>query len=186
MIKPYMIAISGMILMTQPSWATCASPGPNVQISRPDSRYTDNLDGTVMDEATGLTWTKCSIGQLWEGNAPEDGADDSCSGTALAYNWKGALDIAQTANDVNYLGASDWRVPNVKDLGSLLENACSSPPINTSMFPSTANANYWTSSPYGATGLDLEAWYVGFQSRGEILHEMKSRLYNVRLVRGGD
>jgi hypothetical protein len=120
-------------------------------------------------------------------NTANDGSDDSCSGTATTHNWKGALDAARTASNSTYLGQSGWRLPNVKELGSLLENACTSPAINTSIFPSTPSGIFWTSSPYtGNAGWDFEAWYVGFLSRGEIFRETKSNLYYVRLVRGGE
>lgn len=174
-----------MSIVAQSAWSTCASPEPNIQPSRPDTRYTDNYDGTVTDDATGLTWSKCSIGQTWIDNSPDDGSDDACNGTASGYNWGGALNVARIAGEGGYLGLQGWRLPNVKELGSLMENACKSPAINQSIFPSTANANYWSSSPY-LPGTGHDAWYVGFQSRGEIYRELKSQLYHVRLVREGN
>lgn len=185
--KLFTFVVLNLTVLPPATWATCASPEPNIQISRPDSRYTDHFDGTVTDTATGLTWAKCSLGQTWVDNTANDGSDDSCSGTATTHTWKGALDAAGTASDSLYLGHTGWRLPNVKELGSLLENACTSPAINTSIFPSTPNGINWTSSPYaGSTGWDFEAWYVGFLSRGEIFREAKSNLYYVRLVRAGE
>lgn len=185
--KIIVLNMISLMLIAPAAWATCPSPHANIQISKPNSLYIDNFDGTVTDQATSLVWAKCSLGQTWVDNTADDGSDDSCVGTATTYTWKGALDAARSSSDSAYLGKTGWRVPNVKELGSLLENACSSPAINTGTFPSTANAIYWTSSPYaGSPGTDLEAWYVGFLSSGEIFRELKSKLYRVRLVREGE
>lgn len=183
--KYIIVAMTSIFACTQYAWATCTSPHPNIQPSRPDNLYIDNHDGTVTDKSTGLTWSKCSSGQTWIDNTPDDASDDTCSGTALTYNWKAALDSARSASDSSYLGLQGWRLPNVKELGSLMENDCSSPAINQSIFPSTANANYWSSSPY-IPGSGLEAWHVGFQSAGEIFQDQKTSLFYIRLVRGGE
>lgn len=63
--------------------------------------FKDNGDGTITDSATGLMWQQ----------------DDSKTG----YNWKEALAFVQTKNSENYLGYNDWRLPNVKELQSLLD-----------------------------------------------------------------
>ena len=62
---------------------------------------TDNGDGTITDEATGLMWAQ----------------DDS--GTGL--NWEEALAWVEAQNDANYLGHDDWRLPNVKELQSIVD-----------------------------------------------------------------
>jgi hypothetical protein len=63
--------------------------------------FEDNGDGTVTDHATGLMWMQ----------------DDSGEG----MNWQEALAWAQTKNASNFLGYSDWRLPNVKELQSILD-----------------------------------------------------------------
>lgn len=63
--------------------------------------FTDNGDGTVTDATTGLMWAQ----------------DDS--GEALS--WEEALAWAQAANAEEYLGHSDWRLPNVKELQVLVD-----------------------------------------------------------------
>jgi hypothetical protein len=63
--------------------------------------FTDNSDGTITDSATGLMWAQ----------------NDSGNG----MNWEDALAYAQTKNDENYLGYSDWRLPNAKELQSLVD-----------------------------------------------------------------
>ena len=83
---------------------------PNIAREAPDSRYQLlNGDTEVKDSQTGLIWQRCSLGQTWSGT--------SCTGTAATYNWVNTL---QTAKNMG----NDWRVPNVKELDSLVEEAC--------------------------------------------------------------
>ncbi|MCB2155050.1 DUF1566 domain-containing protein [bacterium] len=63
--------------------------------------FVDNDDGTITDRATALMWPK----------------DDSASGK----NWEEALAYVEQLNASNYLGHNDWRLPNVKELHSLLD-----------------------------------------------------------------
>ena len=63
--------------------------------------FTANGDGTVSDDATGLMWSQ----------------DDS--GTGL--NWEEALAWVVTQNAANYLGYSDWRLSNIKELQSIVD-----------------------------------------------------------------
>lgn len=63
--------------------------------------FHDNNDGTVTDRATGLTWSK----------------SDSGSG----MNWEAALAWVQAKNAANYLGHHDWRLPNAKELQSIVD-----------------------------------------------------------------
>ena len=65
------------------------------------NNFVDNTDGTVSDLATGLMWDQ----------------DDS----AFGMNWEEALAWAQTKNAENHLGRNDWRVPNAKELHSILD-----------------------------------------------------------------
>ena len=108
---------------------------PNIAREAPDSRYQLLNDNTeVKDTQTGLIWQRCSLGQTWSGT--------SCTGTAATYNWTNAL---QTAKNMG----NNWRVPNVKELDSLVEEACFNAAINETFFPATQTYNhYWSSSPY--------------------------------------
>ncbi|OQX00619.1 MAG: hypothetical protein BWK80_61500, partial [Desulfobacteraceae bacterium IS3] len=63
--------------------------------------FTDNGDQTVTDNATGLMWSK------------NDGS--------TSMTWQDALAYVQTQNAANYLGYSDWRLPNAKELHSVLD-----------------------------------------------------------------
>jgi len=62
------------------------------------NEYTENSDGTITDNATGLIWTQSDSGEgvLWE--------------DALSY-----------AEDAETAGYDDWRLPNVKELQSIID-----------------------------------------------------------------
>ena len=93
---------------------------PNIVREALDSRY-QLLNGNteVKDTQTGLIWQRCSLGQTWTGT--------SCTGTAAIYNWANVL---QTAKNMG----NDWRVPNIKELDSLVEEACYNAAINETFF----------------------------------------------------
>lgn len=63
--------------------------------------FTDNNDGTITDKATGLMWSQTDNGQ--------------------GMDWEDALDWVQQKNSENYLGYSDWRLPNAKELQSIVD-----------------------------------------------------------------
>lgn len=100
----------------------------NVEIVKPDSIYTDHNNGTVTDIQTGLMWQKCTLG--FSGNACET------TGTLAEFSWKSATEAVQNANiGEGMLGYSDWRLPSLAELRSLVETACSWPAINSTLFP---------------------------------------------------
>ncbi len=108
--------------------------------------FVDNKDGTITDTATGLKWAK----------------DDSGKG----LNWQEALAWVQAKNAENYKGHADWRLPNAKELQSIVDytrspSTTNSPAIdalfNTSTVKDEAgDADYpffWT----GTTHLSMDA-----------------------------
>ena len=80
----------------------------------PAPRFVDNQDQTITDALTGLTWTK---------NAETPGYNlYTCSATNITINWQQALDHVTCLNNRNYLGHNDWRLPNIVELESLVNN----------------------------------------------------------------
>ena len=63
--------------------------------------FKDNGNGTITDKATGLMWSKAD------------------SGTGM--NWESALAWVQKKNAEEYLGHNDWRLPNPKELQSIVD-----------------------------------------------------------------
>jgi hypothetical protein len=64
--------------------------------------FVDNGDGTVTDKATGLMWMKVDSGKFKAGK----------------MNWQEAL---KWAENLEYAGYSDWRLPNAKELQSIVD-----------------------------------------------------------------
>ncbi len=82
-----------------------------------------------------------------------------------------------------FTGRNDWRLPNVKELLSIVERRCAMPAINSEIFPETTTWNYWTSSP-NVSGNGNAAHLVGFgQGAGLVDGKSGTSFYNVRLVR---
>jgi len=139
----------------------------NMQASTPDNRFTLNGDSTVTDNQTGLIWKRCSEGQS---------GTDCSSGMAKLFTWQQALQQAQIQGD-------GWRLPNIKELASIVELRCYIPAINLSIFPNTPGSSFWSSSPLSYS--PYYAWYMSFSGGGA---NHNRRHYNngfVRLVRGG-
>ena len=63
--------------------------------------FADNANQTITDQATGLMWTKGDSG--------------------MGMNWSNALAWAQAKNTLRHLGYNDWRLPNAKELQSILD-----------------------------------------------------------------
>ena len=139
--------------------------------STPTSAFTDNLNGTVTHNLTGLMWKQCAEGQTWNGS--------TCINSATPVTWANALLQAKNANFDNH---TDWRLPNKKELESILESCGYSPSINQTLFPATPSTCFWSGSSY--VPVPANAWYVcfgsGFTNAGN-----KSNGSYVRLVRGG-
>ena len=144
----------------------------NVSASAPNDRYTVNSDGTIRDDDTKLVWMRCSVGQTWNGSG--------CSGNPASHSWQSALN---TAYDYEFADKSDWRLPDIKELSSLIEQQCYNPSINENMFPDTPAEQYWTSSPYASSA--RYGWNVSFYL-GYNHHNFKTDEFFIRLVRSAD
>lgn len=149
----------------------------SIEASVNPDRLIDNGDGTVTDAKTGLMWSQCSLGQTW--------SDTGCKEEAASLSWQQAL---QAANQFNHNGGlaghSDWRIPNVKELGSLVEHQCHSPAINLAFFPDTPSATYLaaTVNVDPLTGNVLGGRSINFETGSDLTPETSTRRH-VRLVR---
>ena len=113
--------------------------------------YSDNGDGTVTDPTTGLIWKRCSEGQVW------DGATSACTGTNTPYAFDNANALTGT---VTFAGQSDWRVPNIRELQTIVDRSVVSPTIDKAAFPNTTTSCVWSdTADFSIAG---NAWSVNF------------------------
>ena len=161
----------------------CAGTGQDGEYTINPMSFTDNGNGTVNDNNTGLMWQKCSIGQ---------NNDSACSGTAQYYNWYEAsgtyhASYNPSSQDVcgslNLGGHSDWRLPEKKELMSIVNYSIPypGPTINTTYFPNTISSYYWSSTTF--VNFPDYAWFVSFYN-GYVYYYDKYINYYVRCVRG--
>lgn len=121
--------------------------------------YTDNGDGTITDNNTGLIWQK---------------QDD---GIARANGWDG---VGSYCLYLRVGGYSDWRLPSPIELISIVDYGIPYPKINTTYFPNTEGA-YWTSTQW--IRLSTNRWFVTFYDGLTGYDNAGNRM--VRCVRGG-
>lgn len=117
-----------------------------------NKRLVNNGDGTILDLDTSLVWQRCNAGQT---NLT------TCSGgTNLLTDWNGAISYCQSLN----LAGKTWRLPNARELRSLLDFFLTygSPGFDSLYFPNTASADYWTSTT--RFSVPSEAYLVNFGS----------------------
>ena len=150
----------------------CAGTGQDgAYIINPMS-YTDNGNGTVTDNNTGLMWQK-----------QDDGS---------TYNWyqaSGTYDSTYNSTSKNICGElrtgaySDWRLPSKKELITIVDYSIPYPgPTINPVFTNTHASNYWSSTT-GAYD-PSNAWYVNFYY-GSVSYYSKYNTIYVRCVRGG-
>ncbi len=125
----------------------------------------------VTDTSTGLIWRRCAQGQAWTGS--------TCSGTPTLYTWDQAVAAAQA--QALSTGVA-WRLPNVKELNSIVSLVRTYPAIDAVAFPATQSTTHWTSTPYA--GYADYAWVVNF-IYGFVTSGYRYGNYAVRLVRAG-
>ena len=160
----------------------CAGTGQDGAYSINPMSFTDNNDGTVTDNNTGLVWQKCSVGQ---------NNDATCSGTATTHNWyqaSGTYDATNNASTQNVCGSLDlagggWRLPSREELMNILDYSIPlpGPTIQQNWFPNTLAYGYMASTTFAGDtsknwSLDL---YDGFSYYG-----FKYNNKFVRCVRG--
>lgn len=158
-------------------WAkqTCEKSFP---MSAPVKRFIDNGDGTLTDVEPDLTWMRCSLGQTWTGS--------TCTGSPVTYSLKAAQNAANKLNhEGGYANHHDWRVPQIRELASIVERQCFNPRINLALFPATPAAYFWTATmrPHAPKD-DPYAYAISFGTEGP-MHINKNMKHYVRLVSGG-
>jgi hypothetical protein len=147
-------------------------------VAWPSPRFTDNLDGTVTDNLTGLIWLK-------EANCPNDRRE---WGIALMdvvkLNASGTMN-GNPCNDTSNGGShqSDWRLPNARELYSLIDSSQYAPALPSGHpFTGVQSDRYWSSTTFaGNTEFSLFA----FLGDGTVAMGSKPNAHYVWPVRGG-
>jgi hypothetical protein len=141
------------------SQADVTAGAPNLE------SYTDNADGTVTDNVTGL---------MWQQVVPQD---TRTYADAVAY-----------CSTLALAGHSDWRLPSVIELVSIVDCGQSVPSMDGSYFswgigynPGTWGVMFWSSSPMVESPGEL-MWCVLFDY-GDTFFEDVSSAVRVRCVR---
>jgi hypothetical protein len=163
--------------------------------------YADNGDGTITDLNTGLMWEKK------DDSGGIHAQDNFYTWTTATNNMDGTIvtTFLDTLNDVAgggtscFAGHCDWRIPNRKELDSILDLEVSVPSIDavfhqagtcagcTDVTLATCSctaptAFYWSSTVLSTT--PLFTWGVSFNS-GRVASQLKTNVNAVRAVRGG-
>lgn len=160
----------------QTGQTTSYAPGDDGDLQRgvswPEPRFEDNADGTVTDHLTGLIWLKNAY----------------CFGTK---KWTDAL---TACNDLAHGGcgltdgsnAGDWRLPNRKELLSLIDYSRSHPalPQGHPFDNVQSSLLYWSATTYTSASYPDGAIYVNMNN-GFMSYNSKSAASCVWPVRGG-
>jgi len=166
-----------------------ACPASGAAFYGQDAQYANSASTMSFTIYNGATWGGTATssvtvdnrtGLMWATNP-----DDSCatcpggfvsSGT---YTWEPAI---ARCEGLTYAGFADWRLPNVKELVSIVDYSQLSPSINRAYFLNTQSEYYWSSTTLVAyTPAALIVYFVN----GFIFSNNKTGSFYVRCVRGG-
>jgi hypothetical protein len=165
----------------------CAGTGEDGELRKgAPLTYTDRGDGTIADLNTGLVWEKLSD-------------DGTVHDKDNLYTWDNAFRVHVAAlNAMAFAGHADWRLPNARELESIVNyqnvgpsvsslfNYKCAPGCQATACSCTASGYYWSST--SSVSDPWRAWYVGFYYGGMDawgLSGGKSDAAFVRAVRGG-
>jgi uncharacterized protein DUF1566/carboxypeptidase family protein/PKD domain-containing protein/thrombospondin type 3 repeat protein len=154
--------------------STCYVRAVRGDFTQTQDNFIKNGDQTVTDTATGLMWERKTD-------------DGSINDRSNVYDYDQAYEWIETLNDANFEGFSDWRLPNINELISLMDTY-KYPRINAYYFPNTMNNKYISSTSL-YEGRLLHFWYLMFRdSETEAMvgatHKENANYY-IRAVRGG-
>lgn len=134
-----------------------------------------NTDGTITGVKYGLQWQICSVGQSF------DPALKKCQGSPTSFTtWKDALAAAQEQSE--FAGKDDWRLPNIKELSTIVEYSCYDPAIDLASFPDTPSAVFWSNTPDNKVNAGINGRIINFKNGSEFL-TVADQYRFVRLVR---
>ena len=128
-------------------------------VIRSSAHLSDNGDGTLTDNYTGLIWQK---------------------NPASSLSWEESL---KYATSLSLAGKSDWRIPNIRELQSLNDATLTKPSFNKTFFPGISSGNFWSST--SQVNSPARAWDINVDY-GIVSYNDKMIRENVLCVRGGN
>jgi hypothetical protein len=138
---------------------------------------TETCNGTITDNLTGLIW-------LQNANCANAGRDWATALSDVAsLNMNGTMN-SNNCSDTSKAGSHqiDWRLPNVRELHSLVDYGRFSPSLPASHPFTNFQVNYWSSTTFAFN--PEGAWVVGFFT-GFVIPDFKTSSQSVTAVRGG-
>ena len=119
-------------------------------------RFVEHGDGTVTDTCSGLMWFDVTA------DLNGDGRIDSTNDGRDSLNWQDAIDYCE---DLEFAGHSDWRLPTILELSTILDNRVRwTRAVNPAINPigGDSRQHHWSSTTYKANS--SEAWRLRFQA----------------------
>ncbi|ETR68083.1 MAG: hypothetical protein OMM_04771 [Candidatus Magnetoglobus multicellularis str. Araruama] len=176
----------GNYLINEPSYTKLDAQGNDL----PDDAYDWVM---VRDNVTGLIWEiKTARNNVADYSNPNDADNrytwydsnpNTNGGYAGYYNdGQNTERYIQTLNSQQLGGFSDWRMPSLQELLSIVKASAYNPAIDTSFFMNTISDGFYWSSTSNVNELD-HGRGVSFRY-GYSQHSYKSNTYYVRAVRG--
>ncbi len=160
---------TGQTTCHDPGGATvpCASSGQDGEFSRglpwPEPRF-EVRGEIVFDRLTGLSWTR------------------NATPGELPMTWREALAFVAGINHERALGCAEWRLPNRRELRSLVSHQTRRPALPEGHpFVSVFAGWYWSAT--SAAGAPAHAWYVNLDG-GRMFYGGKDQSFLVWPVRG--
>jgi len=121
------------------------------------TQFKNNGNGTVTDIETQFMWQQT-----------DDGTE---------RNW---ADATSYCEKLSLGGHGGWRLPTTEEFKTIIDPTRQNPAIDTTYFPKTKSAYYWTCATNGK--VKSNAWVIGFQN-GRMTSDFKTNKYYVRCVR---
>jgi len=114
--------------------------------------------GVVRDTASGLTWSRCLLGQVGSG----------CLGSGASLSWVDAVNKARAAE---MGGVSNWRLPKIEEFAKLFSIG---PDCLAAAFPGSETSVAWSAS----ANLDYatDAWAFDFIKGAAVINARDSKL----------
>jgi len=137
----------------------------------------DRLDDTVIDNCTGLMWTR---------NQMDITGDDMVLDEDDHLSWCDALDFCDT---LTYAGFDDWRLPNIREFLSIVNHGSTNPahfgagtlPDNGAFPNAQSTRRFWSSTTNN--GVPNRAWAVEFSAGFSDNDDKTDNIYRILAVR---